>query len=250
MKIQYISDIHLELLDSNTAKNIVDLILPQAEILVLAGDIGDPNKTEYTDFLVNVSKKFRKVFIIAGNHEYYGKSVNKTKQILQYVCNDLVNVSFLDNTYEDFEGFRFIGTTQWTKIHNPRYTINDIGNIINLDVNKYNLLYTECFDFLQDTLKECKEDNLKSIVITHHLPIYGLTHTKYKIRFYEKYSQWFNAELDDLIKENNNIISGWLYGHTHNRSVQTHYDVNFYCNPLGYEGENNHLNINMVCDII
>jgi len=42
MKIQYISDIHLEFLFKNSIKHINYLLQPKADILVLAGDIGNP----------------------------------------------------------------------------------------------------------------------------------------------------------------------------------------------------------------
>ena len=113
-----------------------------------------------------------------------------------------------------------------------------------------NNLHSECNKFLNNTLDECKKNDIKSIVITHHLPIYELTHKMYRNSVCKLYSDWFNARLDDMVQENNSIIKGWIYGHTHSRSIQTHYGVNFYCNPVGYSGENNYEDMNMVCEII
>lgn len=251
MIIQYISDIHLEFLRKEVIQKLVSSIRPQAEICILAGDIGNPlhKNGHYNTFLLDISKKFKKTFVIAGNHEFYGNHVNETKLSLKNICNEIHNVSFLDNSFEDYNGFRFIGSTQWTKIHNPQYKINDIGNIKQLDVNKYNELHSESVNFIQDTLDDCKKNNIKSIVITHHLPIYELTNEKYRNSLFKNYSQWFNADLDELINTNKSIISGWIYGHTHSRSVQKHNDVLFYCNPLGYDGENKYSDVNMICDI-
>jgi len=88
------------------------------------------------------------------------------------------------------------------------------------------------------------KNNKKCIIITHHLPFYELTHPNYQNSLYANYRQWFNANLDQLIIDNNKSISAWIYGHTHTESVQNHYNINFYCNPLGYFGENNLLDIN------
>ena len=252
MRIQYISDIHLELLHKKKAVELISTkIQPKSEICILAGDIGNPlhSNSNYKDFLLNVSEKFKKTFVIAGNHEFYGNDIEQTKQEINKICMDIPNVSFLDNSYEDYDGYRWIGSTQWTKIENPQFIINDFSQIKNLSVNRYNNIHLESYNFLLDTLSESSRTNTKSIVITHHLPIYGLTHNKYRGVFFEKYSQCFNANFDELIKSNNSVIQGWFYGHTHERSVQKHHDVMFYCNPVGYSGENNYSDFNIVCDL-
>jgi hypothetical protein len=110
--------------------------------------------------------------------------------------------------------------------------------IKNFNIDKYNKLHFEAKDFLENTLEKCKHDNIKSIIITHHLPFYELTHPDYKNSLYYSYSQWFNAKLDSLIINNEPSIAAWIYGHTHTASVQKHYNIDFYCNPVGYSGEN------------
>ena len=58
MKIQYISDIHLEYLSE------IPKINPVGDVLVLAGDIGHPFSSIYINFLIDVNNKFKKVFLI------------------------------------------------------------------------------------------------------------------------------------------------------------------------------------------
>ena len=210
----------------------------QAKILVLAGDIGNPYTTDYKKFVQDMSRKFPKVFIIAGNHEYYSNKIVETKQKIKEVCDDIPNVSFLDNSWEDYEGERFIGTTLWSHISKPQFQINDTKQIQKFDVEAYNALHEESKRFLENAFVSCKTDNIRANVITHHLPFYELTHAEYKGSFYANYSQWFNARLDDMIFVHKEVISRWFYGHTHKRSVQRHYDIDFYCNPLGYADEN------------
>ena len=265
--IQYISDIHLELLFKNSVKVLTHYLQPKdnAKILVLAGDIGNPYTKDYQHFIQDMSRRFPKVFVIAGNHEYYNNRVAETKRKIREVCDSInttnsnTNVSFLDNSWEDYEGERFIGTTLWSHISKPQYTINDTKQIKDFDVEAYNALHAESKTFLEGAFASCKTDNIKANVITHHLPFYELTktrmnatrslelvvegfqpsdHAEYKGSFYTNYSQWFNARLDGMIFENKEVISRWFYGHTHKRSVQRHYDIDFYCNPLGYSGEN------------
>lgn len=240
MKIQYISDIHLELMSPYYVSQFMKQFNPIADVCILAGDIGNPFTNTYKNFLKFLNESFKKVFIIAGNHEYYKNSVQGTKHQLKEVAKPYANISILDNSYEDYDSYRFIGTTLWTEVTEPQYTINDINYI---SIENYNSLHYDCVKFL----KECIVPN--SIVITHHLPINALTHVKYKVGFMAKYNQWFNANLDAFIKENSQNIKAWFYGHTHSRSVQKIYDVDFYCNPLGYVDENRYEDINIVCKI-
>jgi predicted phosphodiesterase len=250
MKIQYLSDLHLELLPEKSIDFIKNSIKPKADICVLAGDIGNPFQVGYHDFLQNMNDKFKKIFIIAGNHEFYNNDILKTKLKIKSICDLFEKITFLDNSYEDYQSYRFIGSTLWSTIKNPKYTINDTSCILDLSVDKYRILHDSCCSFLDNALKNSTKNNMKSIVITHHLPIFELTHPNYRISFYENYQQWFHANIDNIIDENKKIIKAFIYGHTHTTSIQRHYDVTFYCNPLGYSHENNENNYGDINKII
>lgn len=248
MKIQYISDIHLELLHANIIKVFCSSIKPKADICILSGDIGNPmqSNSNYKDFLTHISEKFKKTFLIAGNHEFYGNKIDETINTIKEICDNITNITFLNNSYEDYNGYRFIGSTQWTKIKDSRFVINDFSQIKELNVDKYNEMHNESSNFLRNTIgnspKQC-------VVITHHLPIYELTDHKYRNPFFSKYSQCFNADLDDIVNDNETLITGWFFGHTHTRIYQKHYGVRFFCNPIGYSNENYYTDVNMICDI-
>ena len=76
MKIQILSDLHIEhfrsLDDFNSCyhkefgTNLCEKVY--GEILVLAGDIGNPFKDGMKDFLKYCSKNYKHVMIVAGNH--------------------------------------------------------------------------------------------------------------------------------------------------------------------------------------
>ena len=239
---QYISDIHIEFFNDFELHNFIQKIKVNSDICVLAGDIGNPFLLNYCTFLENISKLFKKIFIIAGNHEYYYNDLQETKKQIKKVIEILPNISFLDNTYEDYNEIRWIGTTQWTKITNPNYTINDINTIKDMNITKYNELYLICEQFLTSILEQSCKDNKKCVVITHHLPIFDLTDKQFRDSFNKNYNQWYSGCLDDLVKKYNNIIKAWVYGHTHIQSIQFLYNVNFLCNPIGYIGENDNNN--------
>ena len=74
MKIRYFSDLHLEFIKPNIIERILRKIpLGIDEICILAGDIGNPYQTNYDIFMKFISKHFKKIFYITGNHEYYNK---------------------------------------------------------------------------------------------------------------------------------------------------------------------------------
>ena len=71
VKINYISDLHLEFYGDDVNFEKVMNFDNDAEIICLAGDIGYPEHPNYEKFLSFISGKFKYVFLITGNHEYY-----------------------------------------------------------------------------------------------------------------------------------------------------------------------------------
>lgn len=241
MEIQYISDIHLELMTPFQITKFKKAFHPHAKVLILAGDIGNPFSSPYNEFLGWISPQFEIVFIVAGNHEFYKNEVNPTIQQITEIVKSYPNIVYLENLTYDWNGIRFVGSTQWTRVKNPIYTINDTVMIKNFTPQIYNSLHTTAVTFLTHAIETSP---LPIIVITHHVPIYELTDQQYRTQFYDRYNQWFSADLDELIKPNAEKLKAWFYGHTHTASKKNIYNVNFYCNPLGYSGENSWTEMN------
>lgn len=77
---------------------------------------------------INIS--FKHTFVISGNHEYYnGNTIEETNDYLKEYLKQYDNISFLNNSYEIYENYYFIGTTLWSKIKNPLYETNDVHKI-------------------------------------------------------------------------------------------------------------------------
>jgi len=241
--IQYISDIHLEFRHIEEIKSIIRKIDPVCPILILAGDIGNPFYQGYRLFLEEMSKKFEKIFLISGNHEYYGgKSIEETEIQIRNISDKYNNISYLQKSYEDYKGIRFIGTTLWSNVNDPTYKINDTKSIKDMSVEMYNKLHQDSVDFLTKTLEEMSD--IKCSIITHHLPSYKLIDKEFLDPKVSMYNQWFAGSLDDIMISHQDNIIGWFYGHTHRASDTVINNINTYCNPVGYKGENRSINYN------
>lgn len=244
MKIKIISDLHLEFLSPSQIEKLVRQIKSEGDVLVLAGDVGNGKLKHYQLFLEEMSKKFPKIFVVAGNHEYYGNEIDDTNQHIKLICEKMENVSFLCSSWEDYGGFRWIGTTLWSNISDSvKCFTNDVLRIKNFPVGKYNKLHKESVDFLSNTLT----NSTRCIVITHYLPSMGLIHEKYQNE--NIYNQWFASSLDDLIEKYTDTIPLWIYGHTHDFSHVRLFNTEMVCNPYGYQGENRNPNLNYVVEI-
>ncbi len=85
MKIQYASDLHLEM---GTNKKFIkeNPLQPKADILLLAGDITRLEDSSFEDEVFDRwSNDFKQVYMIPGNHEFYGKCfpISQTLPIME-----------------------------------------------------------------------------------------------------------------------------------------------------------------------
>jgi predicted MPP superfamily phosphohydrolase len=244
MKIKYFSDLHLEFLNNLNSNWIKSIIKLDADILILAGDIGYPSSKSYKNLLLEINAMFERVYLITGNHEYYSnKSIEENNQIIRDIIknNNLSNIKLLLNDFDDYKGYRFIGSTLWSKIVNPLYLITDFDYIKDISIEKYNNLHKESVYFIEKTLSQTK---LPVIMITHHLPSYTLNDPKYET--YSHYNQCFSSEIDYLIAK---PVVVWFYGHTHTPSLKEINGVKMCCNPIGYPDEQTKPDFNCIIEL-
>ena len=248
MKLRIISDLHLEFVKPYQMYGLLKKIVPQPdEVCILAGDIGNPYSNNYTQFMEFINNNFKKSFVIAGNHEYYNtkSTIYDTNKHMDDYFKMHENISFLNNTCEEYEDHCFVGTTLWSRVTNPFYDINDMYRIKYFDHTEYNAINKKCVHFLEESVKT--EKNM--VVITHHMPSDKLIDAKYKTDKMKPYNQWFYCNMDDYIEKNKGKIKCWVYGHTHTPLTSILYDVPLICNPIGYPGENNKPNYDVTIDI-
>jgi len=115
-EFQLVSDLHSEHLDADQVWTFPTL----APVLVLAGDVGCPQESKYGSFLVAMSIRYEQVFLLAGNHEFYGdRSYHMAKLRIQRTLQrlNLTNVMFMDrSSFRHSSGVRFLGVTLWSNI--------------------------------------------------------------------------------------------------------------------------------------
>ena len=213
--LQFISDLHLERIFKAPLLSKTD-----GKYLALLGDIGNPFKNNYLDFITQVSYKYEKVFVLSGNHEYWNDtSMEETDIRINTVTDKFSNVHYLNNDHYHLDNdYTVLGTTLWSHIDSRNREQNnrwgDHGNIKcqdkNITVDDINTLHSNCVTWLEQYLSKMKHK--KIIVLSHHLPSYKLIIQKYHKKQYINVHDRFASNLDYLIS---NPIEAWLCGHSH-----------------------------------
>ncbi len=244
MIFQYFSDIHTEFYSANVnkLKKLIDKKLQvKGDVLLIAGDIGDPFSKIYSFFLSILCQKFsdRLIIITSGNHEYYNMSYS-TEQIDAKIHDVVANLKqkynssivYLQNSIfhiHDTE-YTVFGSTLWSNIKSSEEKdivslMNDYFKILDFNPEKCRFLHNKAVDCLEKYLKE--NSNRKFIVLTHHLPSTSLLDPF-------KFNGINSAYATDLEIANDSHIIAWFAGHTH-----TPIELGkFHVNPIGYPGEN------------
>lgn len=269
LSIQYISDIHLEFYKSDETFNII----PHSPNLALCGDIGYPHEINYMNFINQCSKKFKNVFVIFGNHEYYNKSnVSSTIPLnifidtmadrkkytnfpnnVYFLDNDIVYLDIITNTVYKSKPFdlkykklvKIIGSTLWSNIdYETSLKMNDV-KMIYTNTNKLlthidikNMFITNINWILYQIRIE---PDVKCILLTHHAvhPIFMDPDIYSNPR--KNLENAYSTQIPELY-ENKNLLM-CICGHTHNTiKIKMQFNDNyiyFLSNQVGYKFEQN-----------
>ena len=242
-KIQYLSDLHFEFKYNKSVFKRDAFRKPYGNVLVIAGDLDYlSSKGEYTrpytkDYLSWASDHYEKVFIVPGNHEYWGGELFGTFDMSNafhpYKLDIFPNVSLCSNVIETYKGYKFAFTTLWYSINNPlcicSYGKSNEFAHLRLDgkpltLDKLKLLYTKCVNFI-------KESNA-DIIVTHHAPTYRVMPKAFEC---DKMNDMFYNNLDNLIVDLNPKL--WIFGHTHFadlKGAEIFKPVKLVSNAIGY----------------
>lgn len=219
MLLQIVSDIHLEFRKEWFPPKIGDSI-------ALLGDIGYVDCGNYSKLLDYVSANYEHVFLIAGNHEYYNYMPPHLIYYLTRLVSGYYNVHFLNNSSIVVDGIRFVGTTLWSHIPyehgwSVMSGINDYRYIIGSHYEVTNQWHATAVNYLKEQL----EDKTKTVVLTHHSPLF---------EYEGKFSYAYGTDLSSLFKP---WLQLWAHGHTHQFRDEVHNQTRIVSNPLGYPKE-------------
>lgn len=213
---QVCSDIHFE--EMKREVSFEDILKPCAPFLILAGDIGDPGTGIFVEFLDFCSTRFERVFMVAGNHEYYGsRSMESTDALISSICARFSNVLFLNQAcHQIAPDILVVGLTLWTYV--PRYVwneahakVNDYKYIPGCSPGKLNDLHGRHADWLRQQLEQATQRGQRVIVVSHHPP--SMTGTSLPRFSNDPVKYCYRNRLDSLVNMKCNVA--WICGHTH-----------------------------------
>jgi predicted phosphodiesterase len=242
MRFQYASDLHLEMVMNDAYMERYPLV-KSGDILLLAGDIINLQKRQYLKSHFDTwSKNYDQVFIIPGNHEFYGKHFPIKQTFPSFKKDIRENVHYLNNKVIIIGDVRLIFTTLFSEIspeqsmYVKRY-LNDFhvsrfnnDSNMSLTISEYNKSHIKCRVFLEEALSEPFSG--KTIVVSHHVP-YPSSYIEDYPKFAYDLSDAFHVDLIWLTKKYK--VDHWISGHTHvNHKPIMIGETMFYTNQLGY----------------
>lgn len=242
MKIQYCSDLHLEI-SENALFLARNKVVPVGDILILAGDTTylDERKLQ-NPFFDELSECFERVFMIPGNHEFYGgKDISFLDMPLKEKIRD--NVFLYNNHFIEYGGIVFIFSTLWSMIQLKygKYISENMADFKYiksegkpLTIEHFNHLHQRSFQFLERAVSE--NVGKKIVVVTHHLPSPLCNAPEFKNT---PMNDAFCVNLNEFIEDNS--IDYWIYGHSHRNVLpQLVNGTKLLTNQLGYIVFNEH----------
>ncbi|TFZ07539.1 metallophosphoesterase [Ramlibacter henchirensis] len=250
MKFQLMSDLHLE-----TQPGLQFSPAPQAELLVLAGDVGSyqpgsalPGEDFGLERFAPRNGWPVPVLFVPGNHEYDNLEFDATHARLRETCERL-GITWLEREVLVLGGVRFVGTTLWTdfdalaaqapdttralkqrekafraaNFYLPRFAGTFRGEPMHAE--QWRALGLECQQWLREVLAPPFDG--PTVVVTHFAPSLQSADPRYGLT---PGTAGFCNALDDLLPR----AQLWAHGHLH---CHQDYRVNgcrVVANPVGY----------------
>ncbi|MGZ5780870.1 MAG: metallophosphoesterase [Burkholderiaceae bacterium] len=248
MKIQIVSDLHLEFFDSGNSRPIEPV--EGADVLVIAGDIhrGTHAFQAFADWPVPV-------IYIAGNHEFYQGTYEPLLAELRRLggMDSMIhsiqggkliagqnNTHFLERDAIILQDVRFLGTTLWTDYDLYGNAVGAMA-VAGSQLNDHRIISTEkdgvfrpyralaehqlSRAWLQEKLDE--PFNGKTVVVTHHGPHPQSIHPKYGN---DPLNPAFASDLTEMMGKS--VL--WIHGHTHSSFDYVVNGTRVIANPAGY----------------
>ena len=232
-KLHIISDLHLEF-------STFEPPATDADIIILAGDIGKGSKGVYW-----ARDKFpdKPIIYVPGNHEFYGFQRKEVVSLI-HIAGQQCRVTILDDAELILrqENLRILGCTLWTDfclfgettqkmaMRAGQQGLNDFRVIHEGRLGHFSPQHSIDLHAISLAWLKAKLDKPfdgKTVVVTHHLPSMQSVVDRYKD---DILSACFASELDYLFGK----MSLWIHGHTHSNLFYEANGTRVICNPRGY----------------
>lgn len=240
MKIQVLSDLHLDASNMGVDFN-------NADVVVIPGDLATNFKLALDFFYYNIPEHIPVIYV-PGNHEYEGHKIELYDAVMKDKLKGLSNVFFLQNDEAVIDGVRFLGTTLWSdfKLYEPlvpqneamKIAVNNIADFSTIITEKRLFspkdalsLFEESEKFLEYKLKRDCFDG-ETVVVSHFLPHKNSIAKKFNDDILNAY---FCSDLEHLM----GFSKLWLHGHTHDSVDYEVEGTKVLCNPRGYSRQYN-----------
>lgn len=245
MKIQFVSDLHLEFPHNRLYLQEYPLQVT-GDILLIAGDSAyldlpssDIDTYGSCGFWYWASEHYKQVIVCLGNHDFYGHYDLATMP--DGYCKQIRhNVHAYYNSVVHLQDIDIIVSTLWAKIEPydaflTERNVSDFYRIMyqgqRLTAEDFNHEHERCLQFIK---KAVAESNAKTkIVLTHHVPTHLCTAEEFRG---STISGAFTVELGDYIADSG--IDYWIYGHSHRNIDAQIGTTRIMSNQLGYISHN------------
>lgn len=231
LTVQFASDLHLERLADEFPSYTGVTPHPDAEVLVLAGDIHNGGRAIalFADWPVPV-------VYVPGNHEFYGHDRMSVLSRLNQLAKG-TSVHILHRNRWDYKGVRFLGATLWTDYKAGKDQTRAMQEARRLADHRVILEMLE--PFTPDTaLRLHRQDRSwltrqlaqpfegPTVVVTHHAPHLKSLEGAHKG---DALNPAFASNLTSLVKKANL----WIHGHVHSSFEYPVGGCTVACNPHG-----------------
>ena len=234
MKIALLSDLHLSM-------HPLDLPHTDADVVVLAGDLGRPQAA------IDWARRYdRPTLFVAGNHEYYGSDLVSAMSELRALTSGTV-VRVLERREWSHQGVRFLGCTLWS---DHRLEATEEGRSLAMrqavamvrDFSRIRvapelqdvftpalsrLLFEQSVEWLEERF--AVPHSGPTVVVTHFAPSRRSIHPRFEG---SPLNGCFVSDLEDRILQWQPSL--WLHGHVHDSCDYLVGSTRVVANPRGY----------------
>jgi predicted phosphodiesterase len=237
--VQILSDLHLEVGQQYSAFDFP----ASAPFLLLAGDIGRLiDYDAYRGFLETQVARYQRVFLVLGNHEFYGRNYQSGLDAARRLAEEpslagglvLLHRARWDDPDSDLT---VLGCTLWSAISEDAYGIveakvKDYQNIDHWTARQHSAIHAEEVAWLREQVGKAQTGNAKRrlLIATHHAPcIEGTSRPEHAS------SPWTSAFATDIVDQGGwEGVKTWVFGHTHYSAQFMRRGIKLVSNQRGY----------------